>query len=378
MYTLKHYDTPLIDFEITDDKLNGQSCRIVRLFEAESMLLPTGLTPTDEGLMSWLKSRVIPKNREFVENFLAKNGLSRKDTKGIIDACMGLSLNDVYWVVDSDFTGLYKDYNLFEHDFVKALSLIAYTGYGSSRASGFTSSPEFTTAGMLRKGWRRLRGTIYLYKGGTSGAANTGNEPYSEFMASQLADRMGIKHVDYDLARWKGHVCSTCELFTDINNSYVPMYRFVGSKATLNQIADFLKSLGGEYYDAFADMMIFDALIFNEDRHLGNYGLMVANDTNKPVCFAPLFDHGLSLFNYAMADDLENISEYRKTRRTSNGASFDDVAAEFMSARQKKMLRRLIGFKFDKHPSYNLPGKRIKAIEDFLQKRVDELLNINA
>ena len=37
-----------------------------------------------------------------------------------------------------------------------------------------------------------IRDSIYLYKGGTEGAANTGNEPYSEYYACQIADKMGI------------------------------------------------------------------------------------------------------------------------------------------------------------------------------------------
>ena len=35
-------------------------------------------------------------------------------------------------------------------------------------------------------------GIFLLYKGGTSGFANTGKEPYSEFYAAQVAQAMGI------------------------------------------------------------------------------------------------------------------------------------------------------------------------------------------
>lgn len=59
-----------------------------------------------------------------------------------------------------------------------------------------------------------------LFKGGTSGAANTGKEPYSEFYASQIAQAMEINHVKYNLAKWKNEICSTCELFTNKNTSY--------------------------------------------------------------------------------------------------------------------------------------------------------------
>lgn len=45
----------------------------------------------------------IPKNRAFVDEILKTVGLSHNDTKGIIDVCKGLSLNDSYWVVPADF-----------------------------------------------------------------------------------------------------------------------------------------------------------------------------------------------------------------------------------------------------------------------------------
>ena len=376
MFYLKQYDTVLLSFEILEDPLEGQKCRIHKIDEAHANLLPVGLKKTDEGLMSWLRSRIIPKNREYVDALLAKSGLSHNDTKGILQVCRGLSLNDSYWVVEEGFNGKYADYNLYEHDFVKVLSLIAYTGYGSSsRAKGFSSSPEFTTTGMLRKGWRRLGGKVLLYKGGTSGAANTGNEPYSEFYAAQVAERMGIRHVSYGLSMWKGCMCSTCELFCDIDHSFVPIYRFM-DKCTLRTVADYLRSLGGSYYDCFADMLVFDALICNEDRHFGNFGLMVDNKTNQPYAFAPLFDHGLSLFNYAMPDDMKTLDEYAKTRSSAYGVPFDNIVREFISPRQKEQLRKMIGFRFEKHPRYNLSADRLKAIEKTMQNRVQAFLSI--
>ena len=376
MFYLKQYDTVLMSFEIIEDPLEGQKCRIHTIDEAHSAMLPIGMKKTDEGLMSWLRGRIVPRNREYVDTLLAKSGLSHNDTKGILQVCRGLSLNDSYWVVEEGFTGKYADYNLYEHDFVKVLSLIAYTGYGTSRARGFSSSPEFTTAGMLRKGWRRLNGKVLLYKGGTSGAANTGNEPYSEFYAAQVAERMGIEHVEYGLSYWKKCLCSTCELFCDIDHSFVPIYRFL-ENCTLRTVSEYLKSLGGSYYDHFADMLVFDALICNEDRHFGNFGLMVDNKTNRPYAFAPLFDHGLSLFNYAMPDDMKTLDEYAKTRSSSYGVPFENVVREFISPRQKEQLRKMIGFRFAKHPAYNLPAERMKAIEKTLQNRVQAFLSIS-
>ena len=375
MFCLKQYDIPLINFEIIENPLEGQECRIHSINREKENLLPLGMKKDDEGLMEWLRGRIIPKNREFVNRFLSKNGLAHDDTRGILRVCRGLSLNDSYWVVEDGFEGTFDRYNLYENPFVKVLSLIAYTGCGNSRVRGFSSSPEFTTAGMLRKGWRRIDGKIMLYKGGTSGGVNTGNEPYSEFYAAQIAEQMGVKHVQYGLASWKKCICSTCELFCDIDHSFVPIYRLV-EKCSLRTAAEYLKGFGNEVYDEFVDMLVFDALIYNEDRHFGNFGMMVDNKRNEPYAFAPLFDHGLSLFNYAMADDLDDLAAYAKTRSSSYGVPFENIVKEFAAPRQKEMLRKMIGFEFKRNRAYNLPAKRLRAIEKYLQQRVRELIEM--
>lgn len=375
-YELRQYDDILLTFEVERSSLGEISYSIDWVDESRKHLLPVGMEVSDDGLGKWLSSRVIPKNREFVDRILARSGLAHNDTMGIINLCKGLSLNDSYWVVEKGFKGKFENYNLYGNSFARTLALIAYTGYGSVTRRGFTSSPEYTTNGMLRKCWRRIKGKIYLYKGGTTGGANTGNEPYSEFYASQIADRMGVHHVIYNLARWKGMVCSTCELFTDIDTSYVPIYRFVND-CTLTKVSQFIKELGGQFYDEFVDMLIFDAIIFNTDRHFGNFGLLVDNKTNKPKAFAPIFDNGLSLFNSAMPDDLENIDNYSKTiGPVFEGVTYEAIVREFITERQRAQLRKLINFKFKKHSKYNLSAERLKILEQFLERRVGQMLSI--
>ena len=374
-FNLKLYNQVLLTFDYGNLPLSGEECRILWVDEDNKNLLPIGLKLTERGIISWLKSRVVHKKRANAEIILTKVGLSFNDILGIIRISKGLSLNDSYWVVEEDFEGSFEDYNLYENEFSCALAQIAYTGHGSSVARGFTSSPEFTTNGMLSKCWRRVDGKIYLYKGGTMGAANTGKEPYSEFYAAQIAQTMGIKHVDYNLRQWKGMLSSVCELFTDINTAYVPIGRFVG-KDSLLAIAQLLKDYGEEFYNEFADMLVFDALIFNTDRHTGNFGLLVDSHTNKVKAFAPVFDNGLSLFNIAMEDDLADIENYSKTRKPAMGGSYEEVVRAFISERQRVMLRKMINFKFTLHPRYNLPKSRLKGIEKFLQKRVNELLEL--
>lgn len=372
-YILKQYDTPLIEFNINKDAF-GINTEIIWMNEEKRNLLPLSLNDNLENLSSWLRHRVIPSKRAFAGNFLAKLGLNEKDTKGIIDICKGLSLNDSYWIVEEKFKGTFAENNLYDNKFSQTLSLMAFTGYGSYVKSTFRSSPEFTTGGMLAKCWRRVNGKILLFKSGTQGFANSGNEPYSEYYACQIAEAMGLDFVKYNLSKWKGYLCSTCELFTDKDTSYIPVAYFVNSNK-IKDILDFYKNLGESYYNDLISMLIFDAVVCNTDRHLGNFGFLIDNQKNEIIGTAPIFDNGLSLFCYAMEDDIANLDKYADTRNPALYDSFIFVAKEIITPVQKEQLKKLIGFKFKRHSRYNLDKKRLNAIEKFIQKRVLELLD---
>ena len=172
-YELRHFNTPLVRFSATEDS-NTPEIDILWSNEEKNHLLPLDLEFSNEGLSKWLKHRTIPKNRAYVHNFLSKCGLNLNRPINIIRVSKGLSLNDCYWIVEEGFEGTFEKYNLYDNRFSKVLALIAFTGYGSSVRTSLASCPEFTTNGMLPKCWRRSEGIIRLYKGGTSGACNTG------------------------------------------------------------------------------------------------------------------------------------------------------------------------------------------------------------
>jgi len=373
-YILRHFDTPLLNFGLTEVQLVGVVCDLQWVNEDQRHLLPIGMELTGEGVISWLKSRTIPRNRGYVEALLAAMQLKENDLIGILNVCMGLSLNDCYWVVPEGFAGNFADYNLYDNEFKKAISLIAYTGYGSAHVRGFTSSPEFTTNGMLRKGWRRIGGKILLYKGGTEGTANAGREPYCEFYAAQIAEAMGLNYINYTLSSWKKSLCSVCELFTGKEESYVPIWHF-GNFKSIVAVADYLKSLGDAFYTDFVDMMVFDALIYNTDRHQGNFGLLVDNRTNQPKALAPIFDNGLGLFPYAMEGDMQDLTAYANTRASAFEIPFDDIARAYITDRQREQLKHVLTFRFTPDKNYNLPAKCLRTLEKFVQARARELLS---
>lgn len=378
IYSLRIYDTELMKFTLEKRGLEGLVAEIVSVQDAHAQLMPLDLELTGESVIKWLERRVIPKNRTFVDEILKTLGLSHNDTKGIIDVCKGLSLNDSYWIVPEDFDGTFAQFNLYENRFSEMLALVAYTGAGQSKQA-FTTSPELTTNGMLPKAWRFVEDDgIYLYKGGTSGASNAGREPYCEYYASQIAETMQLNAVHYDLENWKGITASKCALFTNVDVSYVPIGRLVRTGG-IQKCLDYYDELGPEFGEQLRSMLVFDALIYNEDRHFGNFGILRDNHSGKIIAPAPIFDNGLSLLCYAGNDDLANLpalEEYAKTRTTPYRLSFEEICAEVMGAKQKEQLRRMIDFRFKRHPNLNFSEEHLQALEKVLEGRVRKLLAI--
>ncbi len=374
VYTIKHFDTPVLQFWAD----SGANANIqIKWVTEDRSLLPMDLAePTAAGIESWIRHRAIPKNRAYVNSLLATMGLSLNRPMDIIRVSKGLSLNDCYWVTEEDFNGQFDKYNLYENRFSRILGLVAFTGHGSSNAPGLSSSPEFTTNGMLPKCWRRENGVIRLYKGGTEGAANTGNEPFSEYYASRIAEMLGVNAIPYTLSVWKGKRCSVCKLFTSKEVSFVPVGRIV-RKGGMPAVRAFYSSLGEAFTKALDEMIVFDAVIFNTDRHYGNFGFLIDSKTNQILAPAPLFDHGNALLNFAWGDDLLNESNMWKYANTLLPCVYDDFVEEarkVLSHEQKNRLRQLLDFRLKRHTRYNLPNERLSLIEKTVSHRARELL----
>ena len=375
IYTLMHFDTPLIVFSA--ERQAETNIRIIEVHKENKELFPLDLAEISErGIESWIKHRSIPKNRAYVDTLLSSLGLSINRPLDLISVSKGLSLNDCYWLKQEDSSDSFDGINLYDNRFSRVLGQIAFTGYGSSNVSGLTSSPEFTTNGMLPKCWRRIDGKILLYKGGTMGASNTGNEPYSEFYAYQIGKILGINVIPYNLSKWKDILCSTCELFTSKDVSFVPVGRIVRSGG-MQAVKAYYKELGPKFEKALNDMFIFDALIFNTDRHYGNFGFLIDSHTNSIIAPAPLFDHGNSLFNFAGVDALKSKESFLKYAKAQMPCVYDDYVAEakkVLTHDWRNAIRKLLDFKLPKHSRYNLGKERLSLIEYAVSQRASELL----
>lgn len=377
-YELKIYDQSLMRFEAAYDAFGSLKLEITDIDSANAHLLPLNLIvdQDEKSLASWMEGRTIPKNRAFVEQILSTAGLTRNDILGILDVSKGLSINDSYWLDDGKSDVTFDGINLFDNRFDEVLGLVAYTGYTPSQKHKAGVSSEWTLGGQFPKAVRRINDRLLLFKTG-SGARNLGKEPYSEYFAAQVAKRMGIDHVSYDLEMWKGKLASVCGLMNDKEISFVPFFVAAGD-ANFPAALSILNELDSKMASKYRTMVVFDALICNRDRHGGNFGILRENRTGRLLGLAPVFDHNLSLF--AQDDETDYADFLVRSNRyylpaTANIA-FNDMAGIVMGAEQHELLRRMIGFEFQNHPTYPLPQDRLGALNHYITEKVRELLRI--
>ena len=121
--------------------------------------------------------------------------------------------------------------------------------------------------------------------------------------------------------------------------------------------------------------MLFDSIIANQDRHLGNWGVLVDNNTGEFLKVAPIFDNGFSLFYGASVADLQRAyhDEYKESLRCKY-LSLDDQARLFVNKRHLPALRRLLTFHFECHPKFNISEGTLQLMEAFIRERAQKTL----
>lgn len=215
-----------------------------------------------------------------------------------------------------------------------------------------------------------------LYKAGLKGALNVGIEPYSEFIASNIAkDILGDNSISYDLEMFKNKLCSKCKLFTNESYGYVPFYKFINAnkKYTLNDVLKICTDMG--YEKECRQMILIDSIIFNQDRHLGNFGFLVDNDTFEIIKFAPLFDYNLSMLCNALIEDLQNFSKYEEEFQLGHklGGIFSEVGKAILTSDLKELIPKGIEFPIHRINEYNLNEERNTLLMDILEQNINKI-----
>lgn len=157
--------------------------------------------------------------------------------------------------------------------------------------------------------------------------------PLSEYIGSHIYGSMGYDVHETRLGIYKGKVVVACKDFlannetildyTSIKNDYdefvEKQLENLSSSHSLSDSNNDLEEITiimdkNKYFKAFPelkirfwDMFIIDALISNNDRNEGNWGLITDLSEKNKIRLAPIFDNGSSFYNKSDDEKFKNL-----------------------------------------------------------------------
>lgn len=338
--------------------------------EKVSGTLPIGLT--QDSLTQWVENRKASKHNHHLRELMKECHCDTLD--GFIHVTHAASINDTFWIKGAGEQISWRNISLYQNDFDKTISRLAFEGLGIPDKYISSTSPELTTNGSFRKCFSKENGNIFLYKRGTSEAANAGLEPYCEIMSAEITKRLCKDAVSYDLVTLHGEIASRCQLFTNEQYGYMPMTAYTRN-ATPEQLLQFMRNISEESEEEFRAMLVCDSIIFNVDRHLGNFGILIENDTVQPIRMAPIFDFNLSLFPYASEAELSNPGDMLLQYAPIIGNDFTRIGQRAMTDAIRKKVKELEGFQFAFRGNEEFTESRVRLLESIVDRQIEAVLS---
>ena len=332
----------------------------------QNAILPTGKFEINE----WLEDRKAFKHNHHLKRLMEDCGC--ETTEGFIRITHAASINDSYWLKKDDEEISWDDVSFYRNEFNDTVSKLAFEGLGLYGIQISSTSPELTTDGSFRKCWRKEDGNIYLYKRGTSGAYNAGLEPYCEALASEIINHADIESVRYTVVKLHKETATKCRSFTDEKTGFVPLRKLVDKNITMEGLLQFFDRL--ECLEKFQRMLVLDAITFNVDRHLGNIGVLVDNDTQEITGIAPNFDFNLSMLPYVTKEEFDDIGGKLLAYGPQIGNDFTRMGQQMLTSEMRSELISLQGFEFTFRGNQDFEPWRVQKLEEMVNRQIKAIL----
>lgn len=316
-----------------------------------------------------LFERMIPISRTNFRNIFLKNIYLEE----LFNTNYALNLDDTLWVVESSNSEIKWEDNNFYHNFKNNYEneMLSETKKIKINNGILGKSPDFFTNGELKKTWVKINNQIYLLKSNSKFSEGIYlNELYSEFFACQIAKLFFENTIDYEIEIHNKQLVNKCKIFTNVNTSYLPMSQIFNS-GNIQNLNNSIKQIYGE--NEFDDLMLFDSIILNVDRHLGNFGLLVNSDTYEKIDNAPIFDNGKSLiydFNIYKGSLGKNYIKNYSRRASKFYNSFDLQMFEHMQKRHIDWIKKLEKFTLKNHPIFPCDKAYFKCVKNLINDRI--------
>ncbi len=266
-----------------------------------------------ENFYHWCASRILTLDRKYAKEILnsigAKQAVTDKERAKIAISYHGLSLTDVYWIKLDHEKVFFSDLSLFRYSLSGAFADVSLNGRSLTVQNTELLAPndaagDIGTQGVAPKAWIRKDDTFYLLKDGEE------RDVKAELLASKIARCFDVESVAYEPDTFEGKAVSRSRIITSEEKSLVSAeaVEIYCANHELDLDAFVMKKAAR----AFHMMNLIDYLVGNNDRHWGNWGFLVSNDTNRLEKLYPLMDFNKSFLAYDTIDGARCQTSSRK------------------------------------------------------------------
>lgn len=265
----------------------------------------------DRQLQSWFDMRTIPYNRQEINRIKTILNCNVQDA---LANGLGLSLTDCYWITNENDNVKWEDVNFYKNGFDDSFG--KFILQNKTENINNYNFPDITTDGFQKKAWILINNIPSLAKYGDFGnSVDFGKNILSanEIIAYQIAKEMNIKAVQYyKIKNENDNLCLCKSFIKDDQSEFVNALQIKNEyNLTSTGLYNWFRKNG--FSDNIDNMIGFDYLIRNVDRHEKNFGIIRNPDSLETISFAPIFDNGTSL----LFDGLKNeeTKPFRQNRQ---------------------------------------------------------------
>lgn len=317
-------------------------------------------------------------------------GMNTRDA--FLELSKAISITDTIWINSIKNPTNWEKVSPYSNRISRIIADIAIDGVQIYRNQNLASpSPQYRIDGSADKCVKRVNGKegLYLYK--TSGELwheVMAVRPYSEYFASKFIDILdkNISKVDYYITESttdNGYIkpYAYCKLFTSEENGLVEYSDSVYNNIALLDLVKHLRNIQNtKNIKMIRDMLMIDSLILNPDRHQGNYGFIIDNDSFIIKQFTPIYDNDCSLGSIISLqgksfDEAFNELKNNHLPKTELG-DYDDQALVSMNKAWYKTLKSSPKINLTRGSLQGISQNRVDFINYLLNRRIKEVVNL--
>lgn len=219
----------------------------------------------------------------------------------------------------------------------------------------------------------------------------TTTEHISEWLASQLGGILGVPCAEVKLGTYHGRQGSLSVLITENEKEHLELNEgvaFIKELCPKYDAKEMIDRDTGTYYclnqilrateqylpiQFWIEVLLFDFLIGNTDRHQSNWALL--KDEAGQYCQCPLYDNGSSLCSYIEEEQIERLfsKDTGPMKRLTDTGSRSRIRIDG-SIKKEPTHKEVVRYILDRYPRSAVPTAR-NFLERLPREKIDELLN---